>query len=811
MASPMRPERPEPIMSFLFSRDAFAPKGIGKSVPRREDVRLLTGEGRYAADFSLPGQVYAYVLRSPHAHARISAINAVEAIATPGVLAVLTGSDAAAHGLRPIPHSPVPTNPHEVPLKSRDGSAFFIAPHPVLAVDVVRYVGEPVAIIVAETLPQAMDAAERIEVKYQPLALVVQSRDALAPGAPLVWEQHRSNLCVASEAGDRDAAAAVFSRAAYVVRLETSINRVTGVPMELRAALGVYDDADGKFTIYTSAGGGVIRQRDDIAGALGVSKEAVRVVSGDIGGNFGIRNNTCPEFVLVAWAAKQVRRPVKWVCERRDAFLTDFHGRDLTSTAELALDEDGNFLALRATNISNLGAGAISFVPLAKGIAVSSSVYHIPVSYMRGFGVVTNTTPTSAYRSAGRPEVMFVLERLIDVACHRYGFDRLELRRRNLVTPEAMPYRNPLGLVYDSGDYPASLRRAAELGDWAGFEARRAEARRRGRCRGIGVALSIELNTGAPRERAEMTIDPSGVIELVLGTMSAGQGHETSFAQIVSEWLGVDPEQVKLITGDTDRVQAGGGSASARSMRLGAWVMAQAADQIIDKGRRIAAVLLEAAEADIEFVQQRFVVKGTDRAVGLFDVATAALGGDVPPDLAGPLIGISDQVMNIPSYAYTCAVCEVEVDPETGVVEIIGYVSIDDCGRAVNPMLIHGQSHGGIAQGIGQALWEECAYDVPSGQLLSASLMDYAMPRADGVPLFTTEISEVPSTTNPLGMRGGSEGGITPGLAVVANAIVDALAEFGVEHIALPATPERVWRAIYGQHRQNSSIIAVQR
>src|SRR4051794_15563292 len=580
------------------------------------------------------------------------------------------------------------------------------------------------------------------------------------------------------------------------MRLQTAINRVTGVPMELRAALGTYGAAAAQFTVYTSAGGGVIRQRDDIAGALGVATDAVRVVSGDVGGNFGIRNNTCPEFVLVVWAAKRLGRPVKWVCDRRDAFLTDFHGRDLVSEAELALDAEGNFLALRATNTSNLGASAISFVPLAKGIAVSSSVYDIPASYMRGVGVVTNTAPTSAYRSAGRPEVMFVLERMIDIACRRHGFDRVELRRRNLVPPEAMPYRNPLGLVYDSGDYPASLQRAVELGDWTGFAARRAETRRRGRYRGIGIANSIELNTGAPRERAEMTIDPSGTIELVLGTMSAGQGHETSFAQIVGEWLGVDPERVRLVTGDTDRVQAGGGSASARSTRLGSWVTAKAADEIVEKGRRIAAPVLEVAEADVEFVRGRFVVTGTDRALGLFEAAEAAASDAVPAELRGPLVGISDQVMSLPSFAYTSAVCEVEVDPETGVVEIVRYTSIDDCGRAVNPMLVHGQSHGGIAQGIGQALWEECRYDPDMGQPLSASLLDYAMPRADLLPFFKTEISEVPSTTNPLGMRGGSEGGITPGLAAVINAIVDALAEFGVEHIELPATPERVWRAI---------------
>jgi aerobic carbon-monoxide dehydrogenase large subunit len=435
-------------------------------------------------------------------------------------------------------------------------------------------------------------------------------------------------------------------------------------------------------------------------------------------------------------------------------------------------------------------------VPLAKGIAVSSSVYDIPCSYLRGRAVITNTAPTSAYRSAGRPEVVFVLERLIDIACRRHGFDRIEIRRRNLVPPEAMPYRNPLGIVCDSGDYPASLRRAAELGDWAGFEARREEARRCGRRRGIGVAASIELNTGAPRERAEVTIDPSGVVELVLGTMSAGQGHETSFAQVVSEWLGIEPERVRLITGDTDRVQAGGGSASARSMRLGSWVIANAADTIVEKGRRIASAILEAAEADIEFAHGHFVVTGTDRKVGLFDIAAAAHSDGVPAELRGPLTGISDETMPIPSYAYTCAVCEIEVDPETGLVEVARYASVDDCGRAVNPLLVHGQSHGGIAQGIGQALWEACVYDPRSGQLLSGSLMDYALPRADLLPAFDTEISEIPSTTNPLGMRGGSEGGITPGLAAVANAIVDALAEFGVEHIDLPATPERVWNAI---------------
>jgi len=783
-------------MSFLHSRQQVAPRGIGKSLRRREDARFLTGGGRYADDIGLPGQAYAYLVRSPHAHATIVSIDVSPVAGAPGVSAILTGSDAAADGLQPIPHRPVPANPHEVPLRSRDGSPFFIAPHPVLALRKTRYAGEPVAVVIAETLWQAMDAADSLEVVYAPMPAVARSADALAPAAPLVWEEHGANLCVDSEAGDKAATDLAFAQAAHIVRLETAINRVTGVPMELRAAVGVYEENNVQYTVYTSAGGGVVRQRDDVAAVLGVPAAAVRVISGDVGGNFGIRNNTYPELALVAWAARRIGRPVKWTCERRDAFATDFHGRDLTSAAELALDKHGRFLAIRAVNTSNLGASAISFVPLAKGIAVSSSVYDIPCSHMRGRGVVTNTSPTSAYRSAGRPEVVFLLERLIDIACRRHGFDRIEIRRRNLVTPEAMPYRNPLGLVYDSGDYPASLRRAAELSRWAGFKGRRAEARRRDRCRGIGIAASIELNTGAPRERAEITIDPSGTVELVLGTMSAGQGHETSFAQVVSEWLGVEPDQVRLVTGDTKRVLAGGGSASARSMRLGSRVIAKAADAIVDKGRWIAGAMLEATEEDIEFAQQRFVIKGTDRGVGLFEVAAAAAGDALSSELRGPLMAVSDETMSMPSYAYTCAVCEVEIDPETGVVDVVRYTSIDDCGRAVNPMLIHGQTHGGIAQGIGQALWEACVYDPRSGQLLSGSFLDYAMPRADLLPAFDTEISEVPSTTNPLGMRGGSEGGITPGLAAVANAIVDALAEFGVEHIELPATPERVWNTI---------------
>jgi aerobic carbon-monoxide dehydrogenase large subunit len=528
----------------------------------------------------------------------------------------------------------------------------------------------------------------------------------------------------------------------------------------------------------------------------------VRVVAHDVGGNYGTRNSCYPEFALAAWAARRLGRPVKWTCDRREALLTDYQSRDLISHVELALDSDGRFLALRGVNTSNVGAHAVSFTPLAKGVAVSSSVYHVPASCMRARAVLSHTTPTSPYRSAGRPEVMFVIERLIDLAARRHGFDRVALRRLNLVPPAAMPYRNPLGLVYDSGDYAAAQDRALALADWRGFDSRRTESGRRGRYRGIGIANYIELNTGVPRERAEITVHPDAGradaparIDVVIGTLSAGQGHETSFAQLVAEWFDVGVERVRIIAGDTDVASVGGGSHSGRSMRLGAVVIAKASDQIVDKGRRLAAWLLEAAAADVEFSRGRFAVKGTDRGVGLFEAASAALRPDVPDALRGPLAGAGDETMSVPSYPYGCAVCEVEVDGETGAVEIVRYTTVDDVGRAVNPLILHGQTHGGIAAGVGQALWELCHYD-ESGQMTSQTFMDYALPRADQFPFFATEISEVPSTTNPLGLRGGGEGGTTPALAAVVNAIVDALAELGVEHLEMPATPERVWQAI---------------
>src|SRR2546426_184930 len=510
-------------MSFLSSRTRSAREGFGKPVLRKEDARLLVGGGCYSDDVNLPGQAYACFVRSPHAHARIGRIETAAALATPGVTAVLTGEDAAADGVKPLTHSPIPANPHERIIRSHD--IVFVAPHPPMPADCVRFV--------------------------------------------------------------------------------TWVHRVTGVTMEPRAAVGVWDPAAGRYTIHAGAGG-LGRTRTGVAGALGVPESAVRVVARDVGGNFGTRNSCYPEFALVAWAARRLGRPVKWTAERREAFLADYHGRDLTARAELALDTDGTFLAFRGANTSNVGAHAVSFHPLNKGMALTATVYRMPAVSMHGRAVLTNTSPTTPYRSAGRPEVMFIMERLIDLAARRHGFDRLELRRRNLVPSTAMPYKNPLGLVYDSGDYQAAFDRAIELADWTGFEARRAEARPRGRYRGIGVASYIELNTGFPRERAHITVRPDGIVDLVLGTLSSGQGHATSFAQLLVEWLGVDLAEVRLITGDTDVTVIGGGAHSARALRLAAVVMAHESDQNGGKGRRVAGGMLGASVEDREISARVF-------------------------------------------------------------------------------------------------------------------------------------------------------------------------------------------------------------
>jgi len=769
--------------------------GIGTPVLRKEDRRLLTGTGRFSDDLNLPGQAYAVMVRSPHAHARIAGIDSGQALAAPGVLAVLTGADFLREGLKSIPHRPFSLSPPDIRLANRDGSEIFISPHFPLPADKARFVGEALAMVVAESVQAARDAAELVRIQYEQLPSVANAEAAVCTGSPLLWEDRRSNVSIDADVGDPVATAAAFARAAHVVRLGTWAQRVTGVPMEPRAAVGVYDPAARRYTLHAGSGG-VVRQKRELAWILGVDEDAVRVVAHDTGGNFGTRNSFFPEFALVAWAAKRVGRPVKWTCERQEAFLSDYQGRDLTVAAELALDAQGNFLALRSSNLSNAGAHSASHVPLSKGASIMTSVYRIPAAHVRARAVLSNTPPTTPYRSAGRPEVIFVLERLIDLAARHHGFDRVELRRRNLIPESAMPFANPLGLTYDSGAYEKAMSAALALGDWNGFPARRDAARRRGRLRGIGVANYVEVTSGFPTERVQITVRPEGRVDAVIGTLSSGQGHETSFAQLLVQWLGVPFDSVRLVTGDTDVVSEGGGSHSGRSMRLASIVISKASEAVVARGREIAGHVLEAAQADIEFHSGTFAVKGTDRSIGIFEAAAAALGNRVPEDLRGPLAAAHTETVRAGGFPYGCQVCEVEVDPETGVVEIVRLAAVDDVGRAINPMILHGQTHGGIAQGIGQALLEECRYDPESGQLLSASFMDYAMPRADCFPEFDTALSEVPSTTHPLGIRAGGEGGTTPALAAAINAIVDALAELGVTHIEMPATPERVWRAI---------------
>jgi carbon-monoxide dehydrogenase large subunit len=770
--------------------------GIGVALRRREDPRLLRGQGCYTDDFSLAQEAHMAVLRAPHAHARVVAIDTAAALAMPGVLAVLTGADFVADGHRPMIHNPTSQSPPDIRLDNADGTPLQIPLQYPLALDRVRFVGEAVALAIAESAAAAKDAIDAVRVHYDVLPAVTEASSAVAPDAPLLWDDRPGNLVVDARVGDASATDAGFARADHVVALTTWVQRVTGVPMEPRAALAEYDPASGRYTLYAGGGGGG-RPRRDVALMLGVGEAQVRVIARDVGGNFGTRNYTYPEFALVAWAARRVGRPVRWVAERGEAFLSDYQGRDLLVEAELALDAAGNFLALRASNLSNLGAYAASLVPLTKGTELMTSLYHFPTAAARARAVMSNTPPTAPYRSAGRPEVMFVIERLIDRAAGAHGFDRVELRRRNLIPPAAMPYCNPFGMEYDSGDYESVLDSALALAEWDGFAARRAAALARGRRCGIGLGGYIESQSGAPQERAIVTVLPEGRVEVVIGTLSSGQGHETSFAQLLSEWLGVPTDCVALVTGDTDRVEIGAGSHSGRSLRLAAITINAASTQIIAKGLRLAACLLEAAEADIAFADGSFVVIGTDRAIDLFAVAAAARSGaGLPEALHGPLDGVGDVTSRVSSFPHGFHVAEVEIDPETGAVDLVRYSAVDDVGRAVNPLILHGQTHGGIAQGAGQALMERCAYDPATGQLASGSLMDYALPRAADLPFFSTALSEVPSASHPLGFRGGGEGGITPALGVIVNAIVDALADLGVSHVEMPATAERVWRAM---------------
>ena len=771
-------------------------RGIGAAAPRSEDRRLVTGKGGYTADFLPDDACHAVFVRAQHAHAAIRGVDAAAALAVPGVLAVLTGADAVADGLKPIPHNAEWQGAPDVELRLPEGFEVFTPDHPTLPHDRVRYVGEPVALVVAETLAAANDAADLVEVDYDPLPAVIDAASATAAGAPAIWPERPDNRAMVCEVGDAEATVRAFAEAAHVVRFESQVNRITGSPMEPKAAIGEYDAARGHYTLRASSGRGAVQTRERLAYILGVEKESCRAHFGDMGGNFGTRNAFSPEYALIPWASRKVGRPVKWTATRGECFLSDYQGRDLTLTTELALDAEGRFLAMRGRNVLNLGAYVAYFWPLRKGLSIMQGTYTVPHAHFEGWAVFTNTAPIAVYRSAGRPEAIYAIERLIDLAAEETGIDRVELRRRNLIPPGAMPYTTAVGVTYDSGDYPDAMEQALDMAGWSRFAARKAESEARGLRRGIGLANYIEVTSGIPRERTELIVCPDGAVELVVGTASSGQGHETSFAQVASEWLDVPFDRIRFIANDTDRVSVGGGSHSGRSMRLVTIALRDAVDALVARGKAIAAHMLQAPADAIDYADGRFTGPG-GASVDLWQAGAAAETlNSLPDDLAGPLMGVGDIVNRAGGYPYGTHVCEVEVDPETGHVRLLTWTGVDDVGLAINPLILHGQAHGAAAQGLGQALIEAIHYETGSAQLLTGSYMDYAMPRADMTPPFDMRITEIPASSHPIGVRPGGEGGTTPALALVVNAICDALKADGVRHVEMPATPERVWRAI---------------
>jgi carbon-monoxide dehydrogenase large subunit len=779
---------------------------IGKPLPRKEDERLVTGRGQFTDDFALEGQAYAAMVRSPYPHARIVAIEAERVKTMPGVFGVFTGADCAADNLKPVPHDPVPKTKYDMKLHAPGGGAVFVGPHMLLPADRARHVGEAVAMVVAENKAQALDAAETIVVQYEELPFVLHSEDAMAPGAPALWDELPDNVLVETMFGDAEATDRAFANAAHVVRKNFFIGRVTGVPLEPRSALGHYDGTTGRYTLYAGSGGAV-RQKSELVNILGIPPDALRVLSYDVGGNFGTRNRLFVEFGLVLWASKKIGRPVKFTATRSEAFLSDYQGRDLVTKVELALDAKGKFLAMRATNISNVGAHCVSLSPLSKGSGLITGSYAIPAAALRSLAVFTNTTPTNAYRSSGRPEVTFAIERLVDEAAKQLGIDRIALRRKNLIRPEAMPYRNAVGMNYDSGRYEANMDWAMEIAGWSGFAARRRDAKRRGKLLGLGLANYVESSIGAPREQTRIKVGPDDRVDVVIGTQPSGQGHETSFAQVVADLLHVPDESVRIILGDTDVVRVGGGSHSGRSMRHAATIFSKAAVELIARGRAIAAIAMDTTPENVSFEDGRFSSRDTNRTFDWFELAREAAGLPLPDELKDGLAVVTDNEMHDPVFPNGTAICEVEIDPDTGEVAITRYACIDDVGRCINPLIVHGQTHGAIAQGVGQALWEQMYLDPDSGQPLTGSFMDYGMPRADTLPSFRTEIAEVLSPTNPLGIKAGGEGGTTAAPAVVTCAILDALSELGVSDVSMPMTPYAVWMAIQQAKAQIAATV----
>ena len=756
--------------------DRFA---VGQPVPRTEDPTLLRGEGRYTDDLTLPGQLHAVMVRSRIAHGVLRAVDTEAARAMPGVRAVLTAADLVAAGMQPMPANVFGQN--------ADGSAPRKPRQMALAEDRVRYVGEPIACVIAETRAQAKDAAEAVLPDIDALQAVSTARAAAAPDAPQLYDELPGNLLLDWQYGDRDAVAAAFAGAAHVTRLDLVNSRIVVAPMEPRAALGEF--ADGRYVLRVCSQG-VFGLRGHMANIVGVAPQDVRGLTGNVGGSFGMKYGAYPEYACVLLAARLLGRPVKWADDRSESFLSDSHGRASEVTAELALDAEGNFLAVRITGLADIGAtlcNATTIPPTLNTVKNVIGVYRTPLVEVRTQCFVCNTTPVGAYRGAGRPEGNYFMERLVEAAARETGIDAITLRRRNQIRPDLLPYAAPSGLAYDSGDFPGMLDAALAAADWDGFASRAAESAARGRVRGRGLGQYLEVTAPASNEMGGVRFEPDGGVTIITGTLDYGQGHAAPFAQVLAGRLGVPFAAIRLIQGDSDELLAGGGSGGSRSMMQSGTAILAAADQVIENGRRAAAEVLEAAEQDIVFQDGGFAIVGTDRRIGIMELA-ARMPGALDASLVSP---------GVPSaYPNGCHVAEVEVDPQTGVVEVVRYAMVNDFGVEVNPRLVAGQAHGGVAQGIGQALGEAVHYD-EDGQLLTGSFMDYALPRADSVPGFAVSSRPTPALTNPLGVKGCGEAGCAGSLPAVMNALGDALARLGVRHIDMPATPERVWRAIH--------------
>ncbi len=765
--------------------------GIGQPVPREEDPYLVRGAGRYVDDVKLVGEARAYVLRSPHAHAAIRAIEAARAKASPGVLLVLIGDDPAllALGLQRPWH----------PRKRRDGSPVFISPQPLLARERVRYIGDPVALVVAETLDQAKDAAELIAVDYEPLPAVPTVEAAIAPGAPAVWDGCPDNQAFLHELGDKAAVEKAFASATHVIRHRMRISRLTTNSMEPRGCLAEYDPREDRITLRCTVQVPHVMRQTIAEEIFRLPETKFRIIAENVGGGFGMKGALYPEYPLTALAAKLLGRPVKWMSERSEGFLSDEHCRDNVSEAELALDRDGKFLGLRVRTYANIGAYHSSdrnAGPPTNNLGVLAGTYVIPAIGVEVNATFTNTMMTGHYRGAGRPEAAYVLETMVDLAARELGIDPAELRRRNTIPAEAMPYETALVYTYDCGDFGRNLDDCVAKADYSGFAKRRADSGRRGKLRGIGVSNTVASTNVGLIEHAELRFDPTGSLTLALGTQDHGQGHATSFRQIVADKLGIPPERVRFKYGDTDQVAIGIGTFGSRSTIAAGTALLAAADKIVAKGSKLAAHLMEADERDIVFERGKFVVAGTDKAIDLTEVAEKSFEPkSLPQGMEPGLFETGTFDGGHRTFPNGCHIVEVEIDGETGAVEIVRYHAVEDVGHMINPMLVAGQLHGGIAQGVGQALMENIVYD-GSGQLVSGSFMDYAMPRADNFCAFELGENEVPTRTNPLGVKGAGESGTVGALPAVMNAVNDALARIGAPYVQMPATPERVWRAI---------------